>query len=76
MSDVTQRTKPYSRWSAARKNDWGDRGAAKMARLGIKTSLDLRAQTLAFLQEHSGRRARTITGLQAASTVGLSAPTG
>jgi DNA polymerase-4 len=29
--------------------------AAKMAQLGIKTGLDLRAQTLAFLQQHFGK---------------------
>jgi DNA polymerase IV len=33
----------------------GPATAAKMARLGIKTGLDLRAQTLAFLQQHFGK---------------------
>jgi DNA polymerase-4 len=33
----------------------GPATAAKMARLGIKAGLDLRAQTLAFLQEHFGK---------------------
>ena len=33
----------------------GPATAEKMARLGIKTGLDLRAQTLAFLQEHFGK---------------------
>jgi DNA polymerase-4 len=33
----------------------GPANAAKMARLGIKAGLDLRAQTLAFLQEHFGK---------------------
>ena len=33
----------------------GPATAAKMARLGIKTGLDLRAQSLAFLQEHFGK---------------------
>ena len=33
----------------------GPATAAKMARLGIKAGLDLRAQTLAFLQQHFGK---------------------
>ena len=33
----------------------GPATAAKMGRLGIKTGLDLRAQTLAFLQQHFGK---------------------
>ena len=33
----------------------GPATAAKMARLGIKTGLDLRAQTLGFLQQHFGK---------------------
>jgi DNA polymerase IV len=33
----------------------GPATAAKMGRLGIKTGLDLRAQTLAFLQQHLGK---------------------
>ena len=33
----------------------GPATAAKMGRLGIKTGLDLRAQSLAFLQEHFGK---------------------
>jgi DNA polymerase IV len=33
----------------------GPATAAKMSRLGIKTGLDLRAQTLAFLQQHFGK---------------------
>ena len=33
----------------------GPATAAKMQRLGIKTGLDLRAQTLAFLQQHFGK---------------------
>ena len=33
----------------------GPATAAKMARLGIKTGLDLRAQTLDFLQQHFGK---------------------
>ena len=33
----------------------GPATAAKMARLGIKVGLDLRAQTLAFLQQHFGK---------------------
>jgi DNA polymerase-4 len=33
----------------------GPATAAKMARVGIKTGLDLRAQTLAFLQQHFGK---------------------
>jgi DNA polymerase-4 len=33
----------------------GPATAAKMARLGIKTGLDLRAQSLAFLQQHFGK---------------------
>src|SRR5271165_3500923 len=33
----------------------GPATAAKMERLGVKTGLDLRAQTLAFLQQHFGK---------------------
>jgi DNA polymerase IV len=33
----------------------GPATAAKMQRLGIKTGLDLRAQTLAFLEQHFGK---------------------
>ena len=54
----------------------GPATAAKMGRLGIKTGLDLRAQTLAFLQHISGKRAPTITGLRAASTSGRCVPIG
>src|SRR3954468_7676419 len=43
----------------------GPATAAKMGRLGIKTGLDLRAQNLAVLQQHFGKRAPTITGLRA-----------
>jgi nucleotidyltransferase/DNA polymerase involved in DNA repair len=58
----------------------GPATAKKMERLGIATGLDLRAPTLAFLQQHcsntSGKRAPTITGPRAASTSGPSAPIG
>jgi DNA polymerase IV len=55
----------------------GPATAAKMDRLGIKTGFDLREQALAFLQQHfGGSRGHFITGSRAASTNGLSEPTG
>jgi Phage terminase large subunit (GpA)/impB/mucB/samB family/IMS family HHH motif len=52
----------------------GPATTAKMNRLGIATGLNLRAQTLPFLQQHFGP-VRTITGSRAAMMTGRSAPT-
>jgi DNA polymerase-4 len=54
----------------------GPATAAKMNRLGIKTGFDLREQTLASFSSTSGSRGHIITGSRAASTNGLSEPTG
>jgi nucleotidyltransferase/DNA polymerase involved in DNA repair len=54
----------------------GPATAAKMNRLGIKTGFDLRERTLASFSSTSGSRGHIITGSRAASTNGLSKPTG
>jgi len=43
----------------------GPATTAKMNRLGIRTGIDLREQTLAFLQQHFGKPDRIITGSRA-----------
>ena len=53
----------------------GPATTAKMNRLGIENGLDLRAQTLPFLQRHFGKvRLRPIIGSRAALMNGRSAP--
>jgi DNA polymerase IV len=52
----------------------GPATARKMDQIGVRTGLDLRTQTLDFLQQHSGKRVAIITGPRAASTSGPSAP--
>src|SRR5260370_26681792 len=54
----------------------GPATAARMGRLGIKTGLDLRAQTWPSCSSNSGRRAPTTTGLRVVSMSGLSARIG
>ncbi|MER8779403.1 hypothetical protein [Mesorhizobium sp. M0977] len=53
----------------------GPATADKMARLGIETGADLRAQSLAFLEEKFGKGVRTITGSPGASTNARCGPT-
>jgi DNA polymerase-4 len=53
----------------------GPATATKFNALGIQTGLDIRNQTLAFLEAHFGKSGRTITGSRAASTSGQSART-
>ena len=54
----------------------GPATTAKMNRLGIKTGYDLREQRLPSFSSTSGSRGHIITGSRAASTNGLSEPTG
>ena len=53
----------------------GPATTAKMNKLGIETGLDLRAQSMAFLQQHFGKAGPITTGSRAASMTARSAPT-
>lgn len=59
----------------AKFHDVGSATAAKFNAFGIWTGLDIRNQSLAFLQETSANPAPTTTGSRAVSTTARSVPT-